>query len=114
MLRLLGDLIYVQKRKETLLQFLRVLARLKKTIIFSKKIIVDVGFRSFKVLLEDDGIPTLRSKVVQAPATTDRPSTANLSQRILMKKDVSRNNDPLPKQSTHQVHHDLKGNVPEK
>lgn len=59
-LRPLGDLIYVQKREETSLQFLRVLAHLKKPIVFPMEVIVDVGFRSFKVLLEDDGIPILR------------------------------------------------------
>lgn len=58
-LRPLSDLIYVQKCEDTSLQFLRVLACLKKPIVFTMEVIVDVGFKSFKVLLEDDGIPIL-------------------------------------------------------
>lgn len=44
---------------------MRALVRLKDPLNFPLNIIVDVGVRSFKVLLEDDGTPILRSKVVQ-------------------------------------------------
>lgn len=75
----LGNRIYVQKREESLLQFLRVLMCLKKAIAFLMEIIVDLGFRSFKVLLKDDSIPTFHSKVFKAPITTTWPSPTNIN-----------------------------------
>lgn len=67
--RTLGDLIYVLKREDISLEHLRALVHLKSPANFLMKIIVDVGVRRFKDRLEDDGIPVLRSKVVQGPAT---------------------------------------------
>lgn len=34
---------------------------------FPIEMIVDVGVRSFKVHLEDDGVPVLRFKIIQGP-----------------------------------------------
>lgn len=68
-LRPLGDLIFVQKREDISLEHLRVLVHLKAPVSFPLEIIVDVGISSFKVKLEDDGIPILRSKIVQGPVT---------------------------------------------
>lgn len=69
MMHPLGDLIYIQKRKEASLKYLRVMARLKIAISFPMEIIVDVGVQSFKVLLKDSGIPILRSKIIQVPVS---------------------------------------------
>lgn len=68
----LGDLIYVQKREDTSLQYLKVLALLKNAVSFPMEIIIDIGVRSFKVLLEDSGIPILLSKVIQASAASSK------------------------------------------
>lgn len=73
------------------------------------EIIINIGFRSFKVLLEDNGISALRSKVVKVSVTTAQPSLANIIQTSSLDWDVSRSNIPLPRRSTHQVHSDLKG-----
>lgn len=72
-LRPIGDLIYVQKREEASLKFLRVMARLKKPIAFPLQMVVNVGMRSFFVLLEDSGIPILRSKISHGVSNSEKP-----------------------------------------
>lgn len=83
-LRSLGDLISIQKREDVSLEHLRALVRLKAPTNFPFVIIVDVGVRSFKVSLEDDGTPVLRSKVVQKlisqPASKKTTTVPNLTQ----------------------------------
>lgn len=80
-LRPLGDLIYVQKREESSLQYLRVLARLRKAISFLMEIIIEVGVRSLRVLLEDLGTQVIRSRIVQTRATNPNPNISASSQR---------------------------------
>lgn len=82
-LRLLGDLIYVQKWEETSLKFLRLMARLNRLISFPMEMVMDVGVRSFKVLLEDSGILILRSRMLQVLATNPSPSSAEESGQVL-------------------------------
>lgn len=106
----LGDLIYMQKKEESSLEFLRVLARLKKPISFPMVIIVNVGVRSFKVLLEDSGIQVIRSKVVQGPViqpTSSPPDPVRNSSASNLDMEV-------PRRSTHQVEKVLKGKLLER
>lgn len=72
-LRPIGDLIYVQKREEASMKFLRMMARLKKPIVFPMQMVVDVGMRSFFVMLEDCGTPSLRSKISHGSSASVKP-----------------------------------------
>lgn len=63
-LRPIEDLICVQKKEHITLEHLRSLVKLKSPVSFLLEITMDVGVRNFKVKLEDDGVPVLRSKVV--------------------------------------------------
>lgn len=67
----------MQKKENISLENLRALVRLKSQTVFLIEMIVDMGFRSFKVHLEDGGISVLRSKIVQGPvmqASTQKTS----------------------------------------
>lgn len=75
----------MQKREEISLKFLRVMARLKKPLAFPMQLIVDVGMRSFLVLLEDSGFPSLRSKISHANVIPVKPVEsleANMSSHV--------------------------------
>lgn len=102
----MADLIYVQKRENISLEHLRTLVRLKSTTVFPVDLIEDVGLRSFKVILYDDGVPTLRSKIIQ------RKITASSTQ--------AKNHPPEPhtytlwsSRSTYQLSKELKGKDPQ-
>lgn len=64
--------------------------RLKEIINFPLNMIVDVGVRSFKVCLEDDGIPVLHSKVVQR--SNSQPTQTKIAINLDSSKDCSQSN----------------------
>lgn len=99
----LGDLIYVQKREEASLQYLKVLALLKNAISFPMEIIIDIGVRSFNVLLEDSGIPILLSKVVQASTDSSKSNLIAPAQRTSSSNTVVTEQTPQTSCSTHQI-----------
>ena len=96
---------------------MRVLVRLKKLIIFPMQIAVDIGVRSFIVLLEDSGIPILRSKIVQASAAPPKINASSSEQRDPITN--SETDAPLthahsrqPPRGTHQIPREAKGKTP--
>lgn len=104
-LRPLGDLIYVQRREDISLENLRALVRLKAPTAFPLDVIVDVGVRSFMVRLQDDDVPTLRSKFIQGPAviTTTHPKVPPPPPTLP---------DTQPIRSVHQISREVKGKDP--
>lgn len=108
-LRPIGDLIYVQKREEASLKFLRVMARLKKPLAFPMQLIVDVGMRSFLVLLEDSGFPSLRSKISHANVIPVKPVE---SLEANMSSHVGPAPPPPNNRTSTKLHPDLKGKAP--
>lgn len=114
-LRPLGELIYVQKEEEITLEHLRALVRLKSSTAFPIEMIVDVGVRSFKVKLEDDGVPVLRSKIIQGPVpVAPSPKKSSDSLSLVSSKPLKPQNlhQPAPpSRSTHQIPREDKGKI---
>ncbi|KAH7666770.1 Zinc finger CCHC-type protein [Dioscorea alata] len=66
-LKPLGDLIFVRKCEDVSLEHMKALVRLNSPTSFPIDLTVDVGVRSFKVRLEDDGSHVIRSKIIHGP-----------------------------------------------